>query len=49
MGPKVTAGLRFVGRTGRTATIGALADAASVFAGTAGTVIVAAPVEASTS
>jgi carbamate kinase len=49
MGPKVTAGLRFVGRTGRTATIGALADAASVFAGTAGTAIVPAPVEASTS
>jgi carbamate kinase len=48
MGPKVTAGVRFVRRTGRPAMIGALADAASVFAGTAGTRIVATPVEAST-
>jgi carbamate kinase len=39
MGPKVEACRRFALATGRTATIGALSDAASVFAGHAGTVI----------
>lgn len=37
MGPKVEAACRFVERTGRSAAIGALSDAAAVVAGTAGT------------
>jgi carbamate kinase len=48
MGPKITAGLRFTRRTGRPAMIGALADASSVLAGTAGTTIVASLSEALT-
>jgi carbamate kinase len=39
MGPKVDAACRFVERTGHMAAIGALADAAEVLAGTAGTII----------
>lgn len=39
MGPKVEAACRFVEQTGGTAGIGALADAAAVLAGTAGTVV----------
>jgi carbamate kinase len=45
MGPKVAAGVRFVRDTGLPAMIGALSDAAAVIAGTAGTTIVASPVE----
>lgn len=40
MGPKVEAACRFVERTGRTASIGALEQAAAVVAGTAGTTVV---------
>jgi carbamate kinase len=39
MGPKIAACRRFVAATGRPAAIGALADAAAVLAGTAGTTI----------
>jgi carbamate kinase len=39
MGPKVEAACRFVARTGAWAAIGALGDAASIVAGTAGTLI----------
>jgi carbamate kinase len=46
MGPKVEAGLRFVRRTGFPAMIGALGDAAAVFAGTAGTMIRPSPIPA---
>jgi carbamate kinase len=48
MGPKIAAGIRFVRTTGRAAKIGALADAAAVLAGTAGTTILAAPGNART-
>ena len=41
MGPKVHAVCRFVELTGRVAAIGALADAAAILAGTAGTVVTA--------
>lgn len=41
MAPKVEAACRFVERTGRTAGIGALSDAASILKGRAGTVIAA--------
>jgi carbamate kinase len=43
MGPKVEACIRFVTATGRPAAIGALRDAATVLAGTAGTTVVPAP------
>jgi carbamate kinase len=42
MGPKIEACRRFVTATGKPATIGALADAQELFAGTAGTTITAA-------
>jgi carbamate kinase len=40
MGPKVEAACRFVEATGGAAGIGALADAAAIVAGTAGTLVV---------
>lgn len=39
MGPKIDAACRFVERTGRTAGIGALADAEAIVAGEAGTIV----------
>ena len=39
IGPKVEAACRFVERTGGTAAIGAVHDAAQILAGTAGTIV----------
>jgi carbamate kinase len=39
MGPKAEAACRFVEQTGRSAAIGALADAARVLVGSAGTIV----------
>jgi carbamate kinase len=44
MRPKVEAACRFVELTGRTASIGALADLRAIVAGTTGTQVVPAPV-----
>ncbi len=41
MAPKVEACVQFVAATGRPATVGALQDAPTVLAGTAGTTVVA--------
>jgi carbamate kinase len=48
MGPKIEAGRRFVQATGGYAAIGALSDLAAVLEGTAGTTIVASPVDTGT-